>query len=93
MVARLVLGPLLRHIGPTDARIRLAPGSEEDAAVSHDATSAGAPPASARPTGSEFALDRARPAGYEVHYLPDELEGKTYHEPSGNGEERDPSGR
>jgi hypothetical protein len=24
--------------------------------------------------------------------VPDELEGKTYHEPSGNGEERDPSG-
>jgi len=32
------------------------------------------------------------PAGYEVDHVPDELEGKTYHEPSENGEERDPSG-
>jgi putative ATPase len=27
------------------------------------------------------------PAGYETDYLPDELKGKTYYEPSGNGEE------
>ena len=33
------------------------------------------------------------PAGYQVDYLPHEPKGKTYYEPSGNGEERDPSGR
>jgi putative ATPase len=27
------------------------------------------------------------PAGYEVDYLPDELKGRTYYEPSGAGEE------
>jgi len=29
------------------------------------------------------------PAGYEVDYLPDELKGRTYYEPSGTGEEAD----
>ena len=27
------------------------------------------------------------PAGFEMSYLPEELEGKRYYEPSGNGEE------
>jgi putative ATPase len=30
------------------------------------------------------------PAGYDVDYLPDELRGRTYYRPSGNGEERVP---
>ena len=30
------------------------------------------------------------PAGYEVDFLPDELKGRTYYEPSGAGEERAP---
>ena len=33
------------------------------------------------------------PAGYEVDYLPDELKGRTYYEPSGNGEESAPESK
>ena len=29
------------------------------------------------------------PAGFEVDHLPEELEGRTYYEPSGQGEEGD----
>ena len=29
------------------------------------------------------------PRGFEVDYLPEELKGKTYYTPSGNGEETD----
>jgi putative ATPase len=33
------------------------------------------------------------PAGYEVDYLPEELKGRTYYEPSGSGEEVEDDGR
>jgi putative ATPase len=37
--------------------------------------------------GEDYIYPHSDPAGYEVDYLPDELKGTTYYEPSGNGEE------
>jgi putative ATPase len=37
--------------------------------------------------GVGYAYPPNDPAGYEVDYLPDELKGRTYYEPSGSGEE------
>ena len=37
--------------------------------------------------GKGYVYPHSDPRGFEVDYLPDELKGKTYYEPSGNGEE------
>src|SRR5438270_1430403 len=37
--------------------------------------------------GEGYIYPHSDPAGFEVDYLPDELKGTTYYEPSGNGEE------
>ena len=37
--------------------------------------------------GEGYVYPHSDPAGFEVDYLPDELKGTTYYEPSGNGEE------
>jgi putative ATPase len=37
--------------------------------------------------GEGYIYPHSDPAGFEVDYLPDELQGTTYYEPSGNGEE------
>src|SRR3954454_22261634 len=37
--------------------------------------------------GQGYIYPHSDPAGFEVDYLPDELKGKTYYRPSGNGEE------
>jgi putative ATPase len=37
--------------------------------------------------GAGYVYPHADPAGFEVDHLPDELKGKTYFRPSGNGEE------
>ncbi len=37
--------------------------------------------------GEGYVYPHDNPAGFEVDYLPDELKGRTYYEPSGNGEE------
>jgi putative ATPase len=37
--------------------------------------------------GAGYVYPPNDPAGYEVDYLPDELKGRVYYEPSGNGEE------
>jgi len=37
--------------------------------------------------GEGYLYPHSDPAGFEVDYLPDELKGTTYYEPSGNGEE------
>jgi putative ATPase len=39
--------------------------------------------------GQGYVYPPSDPAGYDVDYLPDELKGRTYYEPSGNGEETD----
>ena len=38
-------------------------------------------------TGQGYVYPHDDPAGFEVDYLPDELKGTTYYEPSGSGEE------
>ncbi|MFN2471406.1 MAG: replication-associated recombination protein A [Gaiellaceae bacterium] len=42
--------------------------------------------------GKGYIYPHSNPAGYEVDHLPDELKGRTYYEPSGNGEEAGPEG-
>jgi putative ATPase len=47
--------------------------------------------------GAGYAYPHDDPRGFDVDYLPEELRGRTYYEPSGNGEEttgepRPPSG-
>jgi putative ATPase len=37
--------------------------------------------------GKGYVYPHSDPRGFDVDYLPDELKGKTYYEPSGNGEE------
>jgi putative ATPase len=37
--------------------------------------------------GEGYVYPHADPAGFETSYLPEELEGRTYYEPAGNGEE------
>jgi putative ATPase len=37
--------------------------------------------------GEDYVYPHSDPAGFEVDYLPDELKGTTYYEPSGSGEE------
>jgi putative ATPase len=37
--------------------------------------------------GAGYVYPHSDPSGFEVDYLPDELKGRTYYEPSGNGEE------
>jgi putative ATPase len=37
--------------------------------------------------GKGYAYPPSDPAGYDVDYLPDELKGRTYYEPSGSGED------
>jgi putative ATPase len=37
--------------------------------------------------GEGYIYPHSDPAGFDVDYLPDELKGTTYYEPSGNGEE------
>jgi putative ATPase len=37
--------------------------------------------------GEGYVYPHSDPAGFETSYLPEELEGQTYYEPSGNGEE------
>jgi putative ATPase len=39
--------------------------------------------------GEGYVYPHSDPAGFESTYLPEELEGRTYYEPSGNGEETD----
>ena len=39
--------------------------------------------------GQGYIYPHNDPRGFEVDYLPDELKGKTYYRPSGNGEERE----
>ena len=39
--------------------------------------------------GKGYVYPHNDPRGFEVDYLPDELKGRTYYEPSGNGEEAD----
>ena len=39
--------------------------------------------------GKGYVYPHDDPAGFEVDYLPDELKGRRYYEPSGNGEEAD----
>jgi putative ATPase len=39
--------------------------------------------------GKGYIYPHDDPAGFEVDYLPDELKGRTYYRPSGNGEETD----
>jgi putative ATPase len=39
--------------------------------------------------GKGYIYPHDDPAGFEVDYLPDELKGRTYYEPSGSGEESD----
>jgi putative ATPase len=40
--------------------------------------------------GKGYVYPHSDPAGFEVDYLPDELKGRTYYRPSGNGEEEAP---
>jgi putative ATPase len=42
--------------------------------------------------GKGYIYPHDDPAGFEVDYLPDELKGRTYYEPSGKGEETKPDG-
>ena len=37
--------------------------------------------------GKGYVYPHDDPSGFDVDYLPDELKGKTYYRPSGNGEE------
>jgi putative ATPase len=37
--------------------------------------------------GAGYVYPHSDPSGFDVDYLPDELKGTTYYEPSGNGEE------
>ena len=37
--------------------------------------------------GQGYIYPHDDPRGFDVDYLPDELEGRTYYRPSGNGEE------
>jgi putative ATPase len=39
--------------------------------------------------GKGYVYPHNDPRGFEVDYLPDELKGRTYYEPSGNGEEKE----
>ena len=39
--------------------------------------------------GQGYVYPHDDPAGFEVDYLPDELKGTTYYEPSGSGEEEE----
>jgi putative ATPase len=39
--------------------------------------------------GEGYVYPHSDPAGFDVDYLPDELKGTTYYEPSGNGEEEE----
>jgi putative ATPase len=39
--------------------------------------------------GEGYVYPHSDPAGFDVDYLPDELKGTRYYEPSGNGEEKD----
>ena len=39
--------------------------------------------------GEGYVYPHSDPAGFDVSYLPDELQGRTYYEPSGNGEEEE----
>jgi len=39
--------------------------------------------------GKGYVYPHDDPRGFDVDYLPDELKGKTYYRPSGNGEESD----
>ena len=39
--------------------------------------------------GQGYIYPHADPRGFDVDYLPEELQGKTYYRPSGNGEEAD----
>ena len=41
--------------------------------------------------GKGYIYPHEDPRGFDVDYLPDELKGKTYYRPSGNGEEADDS--
>ena len=43
--------------------------------------------------GEGYVMPTEDPAGYEVDYLPDELKGRTYYKPSGEGEDSRASGR
>jgi putative ATPase len=43
--------------------------------------------------GKGYVYPPSDPSGYEVDYLPDELKGSTYYEPSGSGEDTGDSGR
>jgi len=38
--------------------------------------------------GEGYIYPHSDPAGFDVDYLPDELKGTTYYEPSGSGEEK-----
>jgi putative ATPase len=42
--------------------------------------------------GKGYVYPHADPAGFETSYLPEELQGRTYYEPSGNGEESEDPG-
>jgi putative ATPase len=42
--------------------------------------------------GQGYVYPHDEPAGFETDYLPDELKGRTYYRPSGNGEESDDEG-
>jgi putative ATPase len=42
--------------------------------------------------GQGYVYPHDDPAGFETDYLPDELKGRTYYRPSGNGEESDDEG-
>jgi putative ATPase len=42
--------------------------------------------------GKDYVYPPSDPSGYEVDYLPDDLKGRTYYEPSGEGEEALDSG-
>jgi putative ATPase len=40
--------------------------------------------------GEGYVYPHDDPAGFEISYLPEELQGRTYFEPSGNGDEHHP---
>ena len=42
--------------------------------------------------GKGYVYPHSDPGGFDVDYLPDELKGRTYYRPSGNGEEADQEG-
>ena len=43
--------------------------------------------------GEGYVYPHEDPAGYDLEYLPEELRGRRYYRPSGNGEEREDGGR